>query len=106
MMSLGAVVQAGARKVYAVEASGMAKFAQQLVAASGICLPPPSGIKLCTCVLLQSCVLAHLPCLRGLTCQNCLSAQKHPAVCICNTLSDMKHMQAACINTPLHDHYI
>ena len=29
------MVQAGARKVYAVEASGMAKYARQLVAASG-----------------------------------------------------------------------
>ena len=53
------VIQAGARKVYAVEASGMAKFAQQLVAASGICLPPPSGITCCTCLLLQS-YLRHI----------------------------------------------
>ena len=38
------VIQAGARKVYAVEASGMAKYARQLVAASG---EPPQP--LCTC---------------------------------------------------------
>lgn len=30
------LLQAGARKVYAVEASGMAKYAKQLVAASGL----------------------------------------------------------------------
>lgn len=35
-----------------------------------------------------------------------LFAQKHPAVCTCSTLLDTENVQAACINTPLHDHYI